>query len=80
MIKDEIWLERILNEAGTQMSKNNIEGFKAAVKNLGKSAMKVLNETVKLWETGITSEEMKEKFHLLRCYLDHMKRLCESKV
>lgn len=80
MIRDEIWLEKILNEVETQMRKNNIEGFKAAIKNLDKTAIKVLDETESLWETNATSREVKGKFQLLRHYLDYMKRLCKGKV
>lgn len=80
MIRDEICLEKILNEVETQMRKNNIEGFKAAIKNLDKTAIKVLDETESLWETNATSREVKGKFHLLRQYLDYMKRLCKGKV
>lgn len=76
MIKDEIQLEKILNEVEMQMRENNLEGFKAVIKSLDQGAMKVLNET----EGGITSEKMKERLQLLRHYLDYMKRFCNSKV
>lgn len=80
MVKDKIWLEKTLNEVETQMRKNNIEGFKAAIKNLDKNIIKVLDEMESLWETDATSKEMREKFRLLRHYLDYMKRLYKGKV
>ena len=80
MIKEEIRLEKILNEVETQMHKNNIEGFKAAIKNLDETAIKVLDETESLWKKDATSKEVRGKFHLLRHYLDYMKGLCKGKV
>ena len=80
MIKDEIWLEKIRNEVETQMRRNNIEGFKATIKNLDKSAMKVLDETESLWKTNTTSKVMRERFRLLRHYLDNKERLCKGRA
>ena len=80
MNKDKLWLEEILNEVETQMRENNLEGFKAVIKSLDAGAMKVLDETEDLWGKNANSKEMREKFIVLRHYLDYMKRFCEGKV
>jgi len=80
MNNDKLWLEKILNEVETQIRENNLEGFKAVIKNLDAGAMKVLDETEDLWEKDANSKELRQKLRLLRHYLDYMKRFCEGKM
>lgn len=80
MAKNEVWLKKALKEVESQMRENNLEGFKVVIKSLDKDAMKVLDEAEGLWEIDPSSKEIREKFQLLRHYLDYLMRFCEGGV
>lgn len=80
MSKDEIWLKETLSDIEVQMRENHLEGFKAVVKSVVRDAMKALEDTQVEWEVDHNSQELREKFHLLRHYLGYLKRYCEGIV
>jgi len=69
-MKDELWLRNVLAEVVNQMRENNLEGFKAVVRVLGKEALNALEDAQVEWEFDHNSQELREKFHLLRHNLD----------
>ena len=79
-MKDEIALKGILKEVENQMRENNIEGFKLAVRNLIKDAMKAVEALPREWKRRHNSRELKEKIDLLYHDLDYLRRFCEGKV
>ena len=79
-MKEELWLKTMLSEVENQMRENNFEGFKAVVKVVVRDALKALEGTQVEWEIDHNSQELREKFHLLRHYLDYLRRFCEGVV
>jgi len=79
-MKDELWLRTVFADVENQMRENNLEGFRAVVKVLVKDALKALEDTQVEWELEHNSQELREKFHLLRHYLDYLRRFCEGIV
>lgn len=79
-MKDEVWLRTVLLDVENQMRQNNLEGFKAVVKVLAKDSLKALEDTEVEWELDHDSQELREKFHLLRHYLDYLRRFVEGVV
>jgi len=79
-MKDEVWLRGVLFDVENQMRENNLEGFKAVVKVLAKDSLKALEDTEVEWELDHNSQELREKFHLLRHYLDYLRRFIERVV
>lgn len=79
-MKDEVWLRTVLLDVENQMRENNLEGFKAVVKVLARDSLKALEDTEMEWELNHNSQELREKFHLLRHYLDYLRRFIERVV
>lgn len=79
-MKDEVWLRSVLFDVENQMRENNLEGFKAVVKVLAKDSLKALEDTEAEWELDHNSQELREKFHLLRHHLDYLRRFVEGVV
>ena len=79
-MKDEVWLRSVLFDVENQMRENNLEGFKAVVKVLARDSLKTLENTEVEWELDHNSQELREKFHLLRHYLDYLRRFVEGVV
>jgi len=79
-MKDEPRLRNVLAEVENQMRDNNLEGFRAVVKVVVRDALKALEDTQAEWEIDHNSQELREKFHLLRHYLDYLRRFCEGVV
>ena len=79
-MKDEVWLRTVLFDVENQMRENNLEGFKAVVKVLARDSLKALEDTEGEWELDHNSEVLGEKFHLLRHYLDYLRRFVEGIV
>ena len=79
-MKDEAWLKTVLFDVENQMRENNLEGFKAVVKVLARDSLKTLENTQVEWELDHNSQELREKFHLLRHYLDYLRRFVEGVV
>ncbi|MDH5662300.1 MAG: hypothetical protein OEY92_04820 [Elusimicrobiota bacterium] len=79
-MKDEVWLRTVLFDVENQMRENNLEGFKAVVKVLARDSLKALEDTEGEWELDHNSQELREKFHLLRHYLDYLRRFVEGIV
>ena len=79
-MEDEVWLSSVLSDVENQMRENNLQGFKAAVKVLARDSLKVLENTKGEWELDHNSQELREKFHLLRHYLDYLRRFVEGVV
>jgi len=79
-MKDEVWLRGVLFDVENQMRENNLEGFKAVVKVLARDSLKALEDTEVEWELDHNSQELREKFHLLRHYLDYLRRFIERVV
>ena len=77
-MKDEAWLRSVLFDVENQMRENNLEGFKAVVKVLAKDSLKTLEDTEGEWKLDHNSKELREKFHLLRHYLDYLRRFVEG--
>jgi hypothetical protein len=46
---------------------------------LVKDALPVLEEIEVEWELDHNSQELREKYYLLRHYLDYLRRFCEAK-
>ena len=80
VMKDEPRLRNVLAEVENQMRDNNLEGFRAVVKVVVRDALKALEDTQAEWEIDHNSQELREKFHLLRHYLDYLRRFCEGVV
>ncbi|MFQ6067745.1 MAG: hypothetical protein ACE5K3_10810 [bacterium] len=84
MHKDKAWLKRVIDEcnkkAGSAERKSNLELFKGVANSLVKDALKVLEEIEVEWELDHNSQELREKYYLLRHYLDYLRRFCEGKV
>lgn len=57
-----------------------LENFKAVVRNLAVNAEKVVEEMDGLCIICGQTEEMAEKYHLLKHYLDYLRRLCNGEV
>jgi len=79
-MKDEVWLRSVLFDVENQMRENNLEGFKAVVKVLARDSLRALENTEVEWELDHNSQELREKFHLLRHYLDYLRRFVEGVV
>ena len=79
-MKDEVWLRGVLFDVENQMRENNLEGFKSVVKILARDSLKALQDTEVEWELDHNSQELREKFHLLRHYLDYLRRFIERVV
>jgi len=79
-MKDEVWLRSVLFDVEKQMRENNLEGFRAVVKVLARDSLKALEDTEVEWELDHNSRELREKFHLLRHYLDYLRRFIERVV
>ena len=60
--------------------RSDLEVFKGTADSLVKDALKVLEEIEAKWELDHNSQGLREKFYLLRHYLDHLRRLCEDKI
>lgn len=79
-MRDEIWLRDALIDIENQMRENNIEGFKTVAKGLVKDAMKTLEDAQNAYRHKHNPQILKEKFNLLRHYLDYLKRICEGLI
>ena len=79
-MKDEVWLSSVLSDVENQMRENNLQGFRAVVKVLARDSLKVLENTEGEWELDHNSQELRQKFHLLRHYLDYLRRFVEGVV
>lgn len=79
-MKDEVWLRTALIDVENQMRENNLEGFKSVVKILARDSLKALEDTEVEWELDHNSQELRKKFHLLRHYLDYLRRFIERVV
>jgi len=77
---DEVWLRTVLFDIENQMRENNLEGFKAILRILAKDSLKALKDTEVEWKLDHNSEELREKFSLLRRYLGYLKRFVEGVV
>jgi len=75
---DEVWLRTLLFDIENQMRENNLEGFKAILRILAKDSLKALKDTEMEWKLDHNSEELREKFCLLRRYLGYLKRLSKE--
>jgi hypothetical protein len=42
------------------------------------NTQRVLNHMEALWEINHNAVELRDKFHLLRCYLDYINQYCEG--
>lgn len=51
---------------------------KEELESLVFSIQKVLNHMETIWEEDHGAVELRDKFHLLRCYLGYMKQYCEG--
>jgi len=60
--------------------KEELDSFKAVTRNLVINAEKVVEEMDGLCIVCGQTEEMAEKYHLLKHYLDYLRRFCEGEV
>ena len=80
---DREWLKKAIDEVFNKAKSKGLDKlgcFKAVTKSVLVDALKALEETEVEWELDHNSQELREKFHLLRHYLDYLKRFCEGKV
>jgi hypothetical protein len=84
MYKDKAWLKRVSDDYNKKEDstegKSTSDLFKGVVNSLVKDALKVLEEIEVEWEFDHNSRELREKYYLLRHYLDYLRRFCEGKV
>ena len=80
---DEKWLNKAIEDIFKEAKSKGLNKFvclKAVMRSVLIDALKALENTEAEWELDHNSQELREKFHLLRHYLDYLKRLCESKL
>ncbi len=63
------------NNSGVRFSK--VYRVKAVTRSIVVDALKVMDD---MWMDCQDSSRLAEKYHLLRHYLDYLKRFCEGKV
>jgi len=81
--EDEEWLKRVIDDVFKKAKSKGLSKFacfKAVTRSVLVDALKVLEDTDVEWEIDHKSQELREKFHLLRHYLDYLKRFCEGRV
>ncbi len=79
-INEKIWLRTALYDVKNQMRENNLEGFKAVLKVLSRDSLKTLENAEMEWTLDHDTQELREKFDLVRHYLNHLKRFCQRVV
>jgi len=84
MYKDKTWLKKAIDDCykkeGFVEEESHLELFKGVANNLVKDALNVLEEIEVEWELDHNSRELREKYYLLRHYLDYLRRFCEGKI
>ena len=74
-------LKGILKDVETQMVVNNLEGFKATVKNNAQQADKILRDLEFIFCGGNPcAQEIKDKFNIIHHRLSSVIRSCEDKA
>ncbi len=79
--EDEAWLNKVINDIWKDTDAKGLskfDCFKSVIKSMLIDALKALEDTEVEWESDHNSQELREKFHLLRHYLDYLKRYCAS--
>ena len=79
------WIDGVIEECVRNATDSNktmdgLEMFKAVTKSIVRDAAKTLDETWALWEIETDSKTLREKFHLLECYLSYLSRFCDGKM
>jgi len=70
-MEEEMLLTKVLNDVTGQMHSNNLEGVKAEMKSLIKSALSLL-------EKDSSSGKLNAQAAVLAGYLNNLKRLCNG--
>jgi hypothetical protein len=81
--QEEEWLKKVIEDIWRDADSKGLsqfDGFKLVAKSVLTDTLKVLEDTEEEWELDHNSQELREKFHLLRHYLDYLKRFCEGRV
>lgn len=77
--EDEAWLNKVIDDIRKEADAKGLSKFvcfKLVIKSVLIDALKALEDTEVEWELDHNSQELREKFHLLRHYLDYLKRHC----
>jgi len=75
MKKDAV-LKSTLNNIEDQMRKNNLEGFKSAMKGVVKNLIKATEDIQRNWKCGRNREKIRKKIEFLHNELNQLKRFC----
>ena len=79
--ENEEWLKKVIDDIWKEADAkglNKFDCFKLVIKSVLVDALKALEDTEVEWELDHNSQELREKFHLLRHYLDYLTRYCVS--
>lgn len=84
MHKNEAWFKKVIDDCykkeNSGEKKSDLELFRGVADSLVKDALKVLEDIEIEWELDSNSKKLRDKFYLLRHYLDYLKGFCEGKI